>query len=180
MRFDDTYRHIMESAGDLLSALKSMEKVDASRNMDEEAAAFIELSEHKETFDKFKKRLQEELDKVKPKDKRLANATFEFVSELVEADGETAVMQVWRRWPDVINVNVAPFLMICDGDFSDDSFEEAIAGYIYDAETGEHVVQHECAHIIDFKSNRARSGEHDDEFERIRKRLDSIPPHLDD
>lgn len=163
MEFDKLAKTILESA-----------------ELDQEVCDFMFEPEWSDVFEKFKERLNAELAKVKPKDQRLSRVELDFSGNEDEDDEGHTVMAVEHNNFDSILVNLQPFVIALNGKKDEESFEDAIVNYYYDA-LGNHVIQHECAHVIDLKTRSKKNGggSHDAVFEEIRRSLDAIEPHLD-
>lgn len=162
-----------------------MKDISVDEYADELVSDFLFDDRFNEAREKFEARLNEELAKVKPKNELLENVELDFSgSEIEDEDDMITMMAVEHIEPyDKILVNLIPFVTDLNERVNDnEAFEDAIVDYIYDPKTGEHVVQHECAHIIDLKKNAGRTGwgSHDETFANIRKHLDDIEPHLDE
>ena len=176
MKFNDLYKLVLEEA-------KAEEDSSIDTKITERVAAFKFYKEYEEVFNKFKARLQAELDKVKKKDPRLADVELAFEgNDFPDDDGQT-VMSVEHRWPTTILVNLQPFVLQYDG--TEESFEDAIVDYYFNATNGEHIIQHECAHVLDLigpdrPDKYENDANHDEVFREIQRRLDSIEPHLDE
>lgn len=136
-------------------------------------------------FPYFKSMLEEELAKVKSKDPLLKDVEFDFhMNEDPDKNGVYRAMMVSAANPRIINVNMQPLSnwiyqhnCIVNKDILDDAYANY---YIYD-QKGYHLVQHECAHVIDHKANKGRKGfgMHDRVFKKIQAHLEAIEPHLD-
>lgn len=92
-------------------------------------------------------------------------------------------MCVWPNEPKVIVVNVIPFVKIRYID-KDKNISDALDPYLYHPETGEHLIQHECAHVIELlttpKNKRSNDNwEHDARFRSIQKQLDETGERMD-
>lgn len=180
MKFDKVYALILEDIKDLYNAVT----IDDDE-LEEIANDFImqTTDEYAEDFDSLNAFLHEQLSKIIPKSKYLEGVDFDFIFDGSLSDDDMIAMCVWPNDLKTICINVLPFIKIRYID-KNESISDALEPYLYHPETGEHLIQHECAHIIDLalKGKKARYNgqwEHDAAFRRIQKQLDETGERMD-
>ncbi len=143
-----------------------------------------ETPEFKDVREKFEDTLNAELQKVKNADEYLENVylSFDEMYDVDDADSSDTMMTVDPNDYEKINVNPLPFIQSYYEEFAglddqEERFKRSIAEYINiskysDKNTGQHLIQHECAHILDIMNNgELRYDMHDEKFNKIRKEL---------